>query len=134
MLTAETRTTHITYDPQRKIVFMVAKPQAHFDAEHAWENRNAAIALCPGEKCCLVFETERDITTTSEMRAASASPLYNEFYSAVALVSPSIAMKLMGNFYLRINNPVVPTRFFSTRESAVFWLGKQVEMLKLKTA
>jgi hypothetical protein len=134
VLTAETRTTHISYDPQSNIAFMVAKPHAHFDAEHAWENQRAAVSFFGEEKGCLVFEAERDITTTSEMREVSASPEYNAFYIAVALVSPSVAMKLLGNFYLRINKPVVPTRFFATRESAVFWLGKQQEVQKLKRA
>ncbi len=41
---------------------------------------------------------------------------------ADALVGDSIAFKIVGNFYMKINTPVRPTKLFVDVESAVEWL------------
>jgi hypothetical protein len=46
--------------------------------------------------------------------------------SADAFVIYSLPQKLVGNFYLKVNKPPVPTRFFKTPEEAIRWLRKFV--------
>lgn len=111
---------------------MTAHPGATFDAEHAIDNRTAALELAGWERCGLIFEAEGDIVTTPEMRQVSASAEYNSHFIAVALVSPSVAMKILGNFYMRINRPVVPTRFFSQHDPAEAWLLQQITTDKIR--
>ena len=41
---------------------------------------------------------------------------------ADALVGNGVAFKIIGNFYLRINKPIRPTRLFNDVESALQWL------------
>jgi hypothetical protein len=127
--TIETRTTFTSYDSTNRLVVMEVKDNAHFDAEHAWENKAAAKEVSGGNLCGLLFATpigkENEITTTAEMRSVSASKEFNEFFYAVALVSHRPSMKVLGNFYLKINRPVVPTRFFGDRELAMAWLKEQ---------
>ena len=44
-------------------------------------------------------------------------------YSKVsAYIANSISQKLLGNFYLNINKPERPTRFFNNKEDAINWL------------
>lgn len=43
---------------------------------------------------------------------------------AVALIIKTRLSILIGNFYLILNKPVVPTRLFNNEESAVKWLKK----------
>ncbi len=44
-------------------------------------------------------------------------------YSKVsAYITNSISQKLLGNFYLKINKPERPTRFFSNKKDAIDWL------------
>lgn len=47
-----------------------------------------------------------------------------QLVKAHALVNSGLAFKLMGNFYLKINKPKVPTKIFNDVESAVQWLQK----------
>jgi hypothetical protein len=129
----KTATATVSYNPQNRIAQMTAHPGATFDAEHAIDNRTAALELAGWERCGLIFESEGDIVTTPEMRQVSASAEYNSHFIAVALVSPSVAMKILGNFYMRINRPVVPTRFFSQHEQAEQWLVQQIAADKQAT-
>ncbi len=112
---------------------MTAYTGATFDAEHAIDNRTAALELAGWERCGLIFESDGDIITTPEMRHVSASAQYNSHFIAVALVSPSVAMKILGNFYMRINRPVVPTRFFSEHDLAEQWLIQQIVADQVKS-
>lgn len=42
---------------------------------------------------------------------------------ADALVSKSLALRIIGNFYIKINKPIRPTRLFNDVESAIIWLN-----------
>lgn len=128
----KTATATVSFNPETRIVQMTAHPGATFDAEHAIDNRTAALELAGWQRCGLIFESEGDIVTTPEMRQVSASAQYNSHFIAVALVSPSVAMKILGNFYMRINKPVVPTRFFSQHEPAEAWLLEQIATDKIQ--
>jgi hypothetical protein len=44
------------------------------------------------------------------------------FTLADSFVIHSLAQKILANFYLRINKPVLPTRFFNKVEEAEAWL------------
>ncbi len=99
-----------------------ARPGAVFDVQQALDNKEASIRLADGKKFLLLFSSEGDIVTTPEMRTLCASAEYNDNLYAVALLSTNSAMKILGNFYLRLSRPVVPTRFFGNKENAVEWL------------
>ena len=47
-----------------------------------------------------------------------------KFTSAEAYVLTSLAHRILGNFYLKVNKPAVPTRLFNNEGSAVQWLNK----------
>jgi hypothetical protein len=118
----QTSISRIWFDPGTRIMHVEARPGAVFDVEQALENKEASIRLADGKKFLLLFSSEGDIVTTPAMRNLSATPEYNDNLHAVALVSANAAMKILGNFYLRLNRPVVPTRFFSNKEDAAEWL------------
>lgn len=39
-----------------------------------------------------------------------------------AIVNDSLSIKLLGNFYIRMNKPIVPTKVFSDVDTAIKWL------------
>lgn len=118
----ESSTSSIRFDAERKIIFVTARAGAYFDVQQALENKAVALQLTANGRFTLLFISNGDIVTTPEMRRLCASPEYNNHLNAVALLSPSSAMKILGNFYLRLNRPAVPTRFFTVQEMAVDWL------------
>jgi hypothetical protein len=64
----------------------------------------------------------------AEVRAFSASKNQNKHTIADGIVMTGLGHKLLSNFYLRVNKPVKPTKFFVNREKAIQWLLEQKEL------
>lgn len=61
----------------------------------------------------------------AEVRAKISSSEANQYTIADAFVIKNISDKMMGDFYLKYNKPVKPTREFNDREEAIEWLLNQ---------
>lgn len=48
-----------------------------------------------------------------------------------AVVTSGLAHRMLANFYLKINRPKKPTRFFSTIEDSIAWSLEQLEKRKV---
>lgn len=59
---------------------------------------------------------------TPEARNFAALPESSEFTSANAVLIPSLANKMLLNFFLKINKPNVPIKGFTNEEDAFEWL------------
>lgn len=59
---------------------------------------------------------------SKENREYVASNEISNYVKADALVMKSLALKIIGNFYLKFNKPARPTRMFVDAETAVQWL------------
>lgn len=47
---------------------------------------------------------------------------YNPYSKADAFVLNSMAQKILANFYIKINKPERPTKFFNNADEALIWL------------
>lgn len=59
---------------------------------------------------------------TKEARDFSASKDGLKHSLAKAYVLKSLAHKILANYYIKFNQPKVPTQFFNTKEEATIWL------------
>lgn len=50
------------------------------------------------------------------------------YASADAFIAQSLSQKIIGNFYLKIKKPSIPTRLFTNEKSAIEWLKKFSEI------
>ena len=57
-----------------------------------------------------------------EVREFSASEESNLYTLADAIAYDNIGQKLIANFYLHSNKPVVPTKIFASKKEALVWL------------
>ena len=78
--------------------------------------------ISEGNKFPLLFVVGAFSLPTDEARLYEASEESNPYASAEAYVINSLAQKLIGNFYLKFNKPVRPTKFFRNIEEAAEWL------------
>ena len=62
------------------------------------------------------------INVEKEARGFSAGEAGTIYTIADAFVLNSFALKLIGNFYLKIDKPIVPTKMFTNTDYAVQWL------------
>lgn len=95
---------------------------AEIGLEEARENQDLAQKLTAGRNhLALVFDSET-FTVTPEARAFAAASNHSNRRIAMAYVTTSLANRLLGNFYIQFNKPIVPTRIFNSEISAHEWL------------
>jgi hypothetical protein len=68
--------------------------------------------------CAEQASTNIDLLNTLSKKA------FNPYSSADAFVLKSMSQKILANFYLKINKPERPTKFFNDSETALTWLKK----------
>ena len=61
-------------------------------------------------------------STNLELMLALSKNANNPYSKADAFVIKSLAQKILANFYLKINKPERPTKFFNKKEEALDWL------------
>lgn len=67
------------------------------------------------------------VTMDKEAREFSSSEEGLRFSKAEAFVINSLPHKILANFYMKMNKPTVPTKFFGTQQEAVAWLLKFIK-------
>jgi hypothetical protein len=76
-----------------------------------------------GPKRYPILYVAGDYTSISrEAREFGASEEGTRCSLAEAVVIKSLAQKLLADLYLKLNKPVVPTRFFNSKKEAEIWL------------
>jgi hypothetical protein len=88
------------------------------------------ISVNPHKKYHFVFEFDSFAEVDPEMRKLRAKPDGTQFSLSDAIVISNLPQKMLGDFYLRINKPSRPTRFFFSLEKAVEWSLKVKSGLK----
>ncbi|ABG58943.1 STAS/SEC14 domain-containing protein [Cytophaga hutchinsonii] len=61
-------------------------------------------------------------SVTSQARAFFAKPESNTFISAGALIVNNIFLETIGNIFIYLNKPSIPSRLFRNEQDAVKWL------------
>lgn len=69
---------------------------------------------------------------TKELRDYAASPKGNTLSKGAAVLVRNLAQQLIGDYYLKFNKPVNPTKVFYKRENAIAWIKEQIELLNTK--
>lgn len=77
----------------------------------------------PGMKFYVLIEGEDNASVSGEARFSAASKEYANHAHALALYSHDPYLSVSGNLFLKVNKPLVPTKFFNNREEALSWLN-----------
>jgi hypothetical protein len=101
------------------------KEGANIDAYDVIEGKKEVVKLWPGTLFYVLAEGVEFFTMTREARAICASPVYADNTIAIAFYTTNVSVWLLGEMYNKINKPVVPTKIFNNRESALEWLNKK---------
>jgi hypothetical protein len=87
------------------------------------EQITAAIGqLSGGKRVPVLVVGSHYSSIDKEGRDYSASFAGSRYSSAEAYIIKSMAQKILANFYLRMNKPIVPSRFFKEIKDAEEWL------------
>lgn len=121
MKTFETPAFHMVIHDDLLIEFKV-KQNVTLQASDVWESRDMSVNYIPGKKFYVLFEGDDGADVSGDARRAGASEEYTGHVAALALYSERLHEKIIGNLFLKINKPLVPTKFFDDREAAIAWL------------
>ena len=75
-----------------------------------------------GKRHPILIDLQGIRSITREARAYYAGPETARVSSACALVVTSPMARVVGNFFMGLNKPLMPTRLFSSETEALSWL------------
>lgn len=103
------------------------KKNVTLSPDNVRESMALSANFMPGEKFYVLIEGEENGSVSTEARRLAASEEYSRYTAALALCSNSLYLAIIGNLFLTVNRPKVPTRFFERREDGLIWLEEQMK-------
>lgn len=92
------------------------------DKKESEEVVDAIGKLTDGKKSLVLNIGGVNTTVTAAGRDHSASEDGTKYTLADAFVTNSLPQKILANFYVNFNKPLVPTKIFSETDKAIEWL------------
>lgn len=105
---------------------LTVKENATYDASDVEESLKLSLQGNYNGKFYVLFEAEGNATITEDARKRAASQDYTKYSAALALCSDKPALVALGNIFLTVNRPKVPTKFFKKRADALKWLRERM--------
>jgi hypothetical protein len=118
---AQTRTCALSVDRFIRASFLA---NAEVTLADAVENIAATAKLTGGRRLPALIDLRRVRSQSADARAYLAGPDANRVSIAVALLIGTPISRVIGNFYLGVNRPTVPTRLFTELAEAERWLDQ----------
>ncbi len=105
------------------LVEFVVKKNITLQAHDIWESRDLSINHLPNKKFLVLFEGSENSDISGDARRAGASKEYTLHVDALAIYSTKLHEKIIGNLFFKLNKPLVPTKIFDDRNTAISWLN-----------
>lgn len=93
-----------------------------YDVPQIIENTDVIKKIANNQRVLLLNIAAPHTLVSKEVREYLAVSNHHEFIEADAYVIQSLAQNLLANFYVKINKPNTPTRFFQSTTLAENWL------------
>lgn len=115
-----------TYMRADGICHSIVESGAEITLRDAEENSRTVKAVSQGNKPPILVDIREILSITKEARDHFSMKGREPGVSAIALHIKSPVSRVIGNFYLGISRPKVPTRLFNSEAQAVKWLQKYI--------
>lgn len=97
------------------------------DVDDAREMRKIYLQFSGGKSFAILLDATQNFTPTDEARKLIASREYTDKRVAAAFVTTTLANKIIGNFFIKVNKPLTPTKLFNDEATAFAWLKEQMK-------
>jgi hypothetical protein len=94
--------------------------------EQAKKLTQAYIDITKGAKIPHLFTANKFVIIEKDVMKYMKD-IANKYGKADAFVISALPQKIMGNFYLNVFKPKVPTKLFTSEEKAILWLRQFVD-------
>ncbi|MBL7913342.1 MAG: hypothetical protein JNJ41_19925 [Bacteroidia bacterium] len=107
---------------EENVIESYIKPGMVVEAEDLIELKKISSELTCNKPYVILVTSGELASLTKEARELSASKAFITKALAKGIIVDSTAKKIIGNFYLNVNKPFLPTKLFSEKEKALKWL------------
>lgn len=121
-------TCFFTWKGEDGIVRTKIKKGAEVTVEYARENSDAVNSLFTGNKFPLLIDSRGIKSMSREARNQFTTKGRETSALAFAIIIDSPVSRVIGNFFMGINKPAVPTRLFDNEIEAEKWLKPYVNI------
>lgn len=97
-------------------------PYAEMHADDVAEMVAACNSLSPGKPLPALVIVGAFANFNADAREYTADPTKETASTAIAYVLTSVAQRIVANFFIHINRPKKPVKFFPDRAAAMAWL------------
>lgn len=111
------------YYIEDNVLFMRGKKGADINLHEAIKGVEARKKLQQGEKMLVLIDTSKVFQSSKEARDYGAKKEVTDMSLAMAILAGnSLASIMIGNFFIKFNNPAIPTKLFKSETDALEWL------------
>lgn len=96
------------------------------DTEEVLKIKEVNLQLTDGKPYAVLVDSGLFTSITKEARELSASTEFAQRTIAKALLVHSLGHRIVGEFYIKINKPIIKTKIFTNRDKAIEWLNKEI--------
>ena len=116
-----TRTARVEKTPEGIVVTRILA-EVRQSVNDAVENISASAEVCGGRRAPIVVDLRQAQPLDAETRHYYSGKQLTDFFTSLAILVPIGAFgKMMGNLYLRVANPGIPSRLFDSEREAIDW-------------
>lgn len=102
----------------------VVKKGSEIELQDAIENTKSVIQVSQGKSYPMLVDTREIRSISKEARDHFSMRNRKGAVNAIAVLVGSPISVVVGNFFMGLNKPAVPTKLFTTPEKAFKWLKK----------
>lgn len=113
-------------DP-RGFVHTHVRAGSEIQLEDAKENTAMVIAVSGGANYPILVDLRKIKSISKEARDHFSMRGRKPNVTAIAMLVSSPLSRIIGNFFLGLNKPTVPTRMFTSEEEGIAWMKRNTE-------
>ena len=123
----ETKTANIYIE--ENVIYLIYKDKADVDIDEIEENIAVKTKLQDGKAMKTLVDVTGVWQYSNEAREIVSSKRFKKITIAMAVVvGYSLPLKMVANFFIKINKPLTPTKLFNSKKDAQDWLKLQKHM------
>jgi hypothetical protein len=121
-----TRTARVEKTSEGIVVTRIL-PEVRQNLNDAMENISVSAEACGGHRAPIVVDLRQAMPLDAETRHYYTGKQLTDFFTSLAVLVPAGAFgRMMGNLYLRVANPGIPSRLFDSETEAIEWSARHL--------
>jgi hypothetical protein len=123
-----TRTARVEKTHEGIVVTRI-RAEVQQNLNDAIENIAVSAEACAGHRAPIIVDLREAVPLDAETRHYYTGKRLTDFFTSLAILAPAGAFgKMMGNLYLRVANPGIPSRLFDSESDAMQWSAKHLTL------